>query len=113
MKTDPERVCGVKVFMGLSNENMLVDEEVNLEGIFSKVPILIATHCEDEKTIRRNLEDYREKFGDDFPAGAHPLIRSEEACFLSSSRAVELARRHGSRLHVLHISTAKIGRAHV
>src|SRR3546814_18459714 len=69
--------------------------------------MLIATHCEDEKTIRRNLEDYREKFGDDIPAGAHPLIRSEEACFLSSSRAVELARRHGSRLHVLHISTAR------
>src|SRR3546814_15420233 len=93
--------------MGSSTGNMLVDEEVTLEGIVSKVPMLIATHCEDEKTIRRHLEDYREKFGDHIPAGAHPLIRSEEACCLSSSRAVELAWRHGSRLHVLPLSTAR------
>ncbi|HYH56581.1 MAG TPA: dihydroorotase [Anseongella sp.] len=107
LKTDPATVCGVKVFMGSSTGNMLVDEEKTLEGIFSKVPLLIATHCEDEKTIRRNLEEYREKFGEAVPVSAHPAIRSAEACYLSSSRAVELARKHGTRLHVLHISTGK------
>ncbi|QEC53422.1 dihydroorotase [Anseongella ginsenosidimutans] len=107
LKTNPETVCGVKVFMGSSTGNMLVDEESALEGIFSQVPLLIATHCEDERTIRRNLESYREKFGDDIPVTAHPLIRSAEACYLSSSRAVELAKKHGTRLHILHISTAK------
>lgn len=107
LKTDPEKVCGVKVFMGSSTGNMLVDEESTLEGIFSNVPMLIATHCEDEKTIRRNLEIYREKFGDDIPVSAHPLIRSAEACYLSSSKAVELAKKHGTRLHILHISTAR------
>lgn len=107
LKTNPEKVCGVKVFMGSSTGNMLVDEESTLEGIFSKVPMLIATHCEDEKTIRRNLEIYREKFGDEVPVSAHPLIRSAEACYLSSSKAVELAKKYGTRLHILHISTAR------
>lgn len=107
LKTDPEKVCGVKVFMGSSTGNMLVDDQTTLEGIFAKVPMLIATHCEDEATIRRNLEDYREKFGDDIPASAHPLIRSAEACYLSSSKAVQLAKKHGTRLHILHISTEK------
>lgn len=107
LKTDPLTVCGVKVFMGSSTGNMLVDEEETLEGIFSRVSMLIATHCEDEKTIRNNLENYREKFGDDIPASAHPLIRSAEACWLSSSKAVSLAKKHGTRLHILHISTER------
>lgn len=107
LKINPENVCGVKVFMGSSTGNMLVDDEAALEGIFSSVPMLIATHCEDEKTIRKNLETYRKKFGDDIPVAAHPLIRSAEACYLSSSRAIELARKHGTRLHILHISTEK------
>lgn len=107
LKTDPEKVCGVKVFMGSSTGNMLVDDQTTLEGIFSNVPMLIATHCEDEGTIRRNLADYREKFGDDIPPSAHPLIRSTEACYLSSSKAIQLAKKHGTRLHILHISTEK------
>lgn len=107
LKTDPETVCGVKVFMGSSTGNMLVDDETTLEQIFSQVPLLIATHCEDESTIRHNLENYREKFGDDIPPMAHPLIRSAEACYLSSSRAVAMAKRYGTRLHILHISTEK------
>ena len=107
LKTDPHKVCGVKVFMGSSTGNMLVDNERTLEGIFSEVPMLIATHCEDEATIRANSEKYRAQYGEQVPISAHPLIRSEEACYLSSSMATELARKHGSRLHVLHISTAK------
>lgn len=106
-KLDPARNCGVKVFMGASTGNMLVDKREALEKIFAESPALIATHCEDEGTIRRNTKVQRNNFGDDIPVHLHPAIRSEEACFLSSSLAVELARKHHARLHVLHISTAK------
>lgn len=107
LKTDPSKVCGVKVFMGSSTGNMLVDNEQTLNAIFSQVPMLIATHCEDEATIRKNTTLYKEKYGEEVPIEMHPKIRSEEACYLSSSLAVELAKKHESRLHVLHISTAK------
>lgn len=107
LKTNPKDVCGVKVFMGSSTGNMLVDAPDTLNKIFSEVPMLIATHCEDEATVRKNMEIYREKYGEDVPIKYHPDIRSEEACFLSSSLAVDLAKKHGARLHVLHISTAK------
>jgi len=107
LRTDPRTVCGVKIFMGSSTGNMLVDREETLEGIFSQCPMLIATHCEDEATVRRNTEIFRERYGDDVPMSAHPLIRDVEACYLSSSKAVELAKKHGTRLHILHISTEK------
>lgn len=107
VKTNPKDVCGVKVFMGSSTGNMLVDAPETLNKIFSEVPMLIATHCEDEGTVRKNMEIYREKYGEDVPMKYHPVIRSEEACYLSSSLAVGLAKKHGARLHVLHISTAK------
>ena len=104
---DPRRICGIKVFMGSSTGNMLVDSQQALEAIFSLPGRLIATHCEDEATIRRNLAAARDRYGDDsIPFSAHPLIRSREACILSSSKAVEMARKHGTRLHVLHVSTA-------
>jgi dihydroorotase len=107
LKTDPSKVCGVKVFMGSSTGNMLVDNEKTLEGIFSQSPMLIATHCEDETTIRLNTERYKIEYGDKASAALHPLIRSAEACYVSSSMAVGLAKKFNSRLHVLHISTAK------
>lgn len=107
LKTDPKNVCGVKIFMGSSTGNMLVDRETTLTGLFSKVPMLIATHCEDEATIRKNIEIYKLKYGEDVPMECHPEIRSEEACYLSSSLAVGLAKKYGARLHVLHISTEK------
>jgi dihydroorotase len=107
LKTNPSTVCGVKIFMGSSTGNMLVDNRETLEGIFSKCDMLIATHCEDEETVRKNLAEYKAKYGEDIPVKYHPLIRSEEACYLSSSLAVELAKKHDTRLHILHISTAK------
>ena len=107
LRTDTANVCGVKVFMGSSTGNMLVDDPKTLENIFSKSPMLVATHCEDEATIRRNLAHYKELLGDNIPVTLHPKIRSEEACYLSSSMAVELAKKHGTRLHILHISTEK------
>ena len=107
LKTDAKKVCGVKVFMGSSTGNMLVDNRTTLENIFSKCKLLIATHCEDEATIRTNLAKYKEKYGEDIPVECHPLIRSAEACYRSSSLAVELAKKYGTRLHILHISTAK------
>ncbi|WP_066759806.1 dihydroorotase [Crocinitomix algicola] len=107
LKTDPKNVCGVKVFMGSSTGNMLVDNEKTLTGIFSQCPMLIATHCEDEATVRKNLATYQEKYGEDMPVKYHPEIRSEEACYLSSSMAVELAKKYDTRLHILHISTGK------
>lgn len=106
LKTDPTRVCGIKVFMGSSTGNMLVDDNETLAEIFKNAPTLIATHCEDEEIIRRNTEIYRQKYGEIVPISRHPKIRSAEACFKSSSKAVELAAKHGARLHVLHISTA-------
>jgi dihydroorotase len=105
-KVDPATTCGVKIFMGSSTGNMLVDDRKSLESIFAESPVLIATHCEDEMTIRQNLALYRQRFGDSIPVKMHPLIRSAEACFKSSSLAVELAEKYGSRLHILHISTA-------
>jgi dihydroorotase len=93
--------------MGSSTGNMLVDNEKTLAGLFSNVPMLIATHCEDEHTVQKNLAEAKLKYGDDIPIELHPIIRNEEACYLSSSLAVQLAKEHGARLHVLHISTAK------
>ncbi len=107
LKTDPRRVCGVKVFMGASTGNMLVDNVDSLNKIFSRSKSLIAVHCEDENTIRGNLAIFREKYGDDIPIEAHPLIRSHEACYKSSKLAVSLARLYNTRLHILHLSTAK------
>jgi dihydroorotase len=107
LKTDPANVCGIKVFMGSSTGNMLVDKKETLEALFSKCKMLIATHCEDEATIKHNMEVYREKYGEDVPMECHPQIRSEEACYKSSSLAIELAKKYNTRLHILHISTAK------
>lgn len=108
LRTKSEDVCGIKVFMGSSTGNMLVDDERTLEGIFSSTPMLVATHCEDEATIRQNTEAFIAQYGEaGLTAQQHHLIRSAEACYLSSSKAVELARKHGTRLHVLHISTAR------
>ncbi len=107
LKTNPEKVCGIKVFMGSSTGNMLVDNERTLSELFSKAPTLIATHCEDEDTIQANLKAYREKYGEEVPFEMHHLIRSEEACFKSSEKAATLARKHGARLHILHLTTAK------
>lgn len=107
LKTDPKNVCGIKIFMGSSTGNMLVDNRTTLENIFSQCKMLIATHCEDEATIRANSKIYQEKMGDQLLPEHHPLIRSAEACYLSSSLAVELAKKYNTRLHILHISTAK------
>ncbi len=107
LKTDGKHVCGLKIFMGSSTGNMLVDKEEVLENIFSSTDMLIATHCEDEETVRVNTEKYIEKYGEDIPMSCHPLIRSTEACFKSSSYAIQLAKKHGTRLHILHISTAQ------
>lgn len=107
LKTNPKDVCGVKVFMGSSTGNMLVDKQATLEGIFGECEMLIATHCEDEQTIRNNTKIFKEKYGHDIPFSAHPKIRNGEACYISSSKAVELATKTGARLHILHLSTAK------
>lgn len=106
VKTNPRDVCGVKVFMGASTGNMLVDNPETLEGIFRDAPLLVAVHCEDEETIRSNTRDMREKFGEEIPLALHPMIRSREACLKSSTLAVNLAKKHNTRLHVLHLSTA-------
>jgi dihydroorotase len=107
VKTNPKNVCGIKVFMGSSTGNMLVDDEKTLEGIFKNAPILVAVHCEDEKTIRADSARFKDEFGDDAPARIHPLMRTAEACYLSSSKAVQLAKKYNTRLHVLHLSSAK------
>ena len=107
LKTDAASVCGVKVFMGSSTGNMLVDDEAVLDKLFAKVPMLIATHCEKEEIIRANMAEAVARYGDDIPIEQHPLIRSAEACYASSSAAVALAKKHNTRLHILHISTAK------
>ena len=106
LKTDPKKVCGIKVFMGSSTGNMLVDNEKTLEGIFSQAPILVATHCEDEATIRANAAHFKELYGDNLTPEMHPQIRNAEACYISSSFAVGLAKKYNTRLHILHISTA-------
>lgn len=106
-KIDAKSICGVKVFMGSSTGNMLVDNRNTLAGIFAETPTLIATHCEDEATIKANTASFKEKYGDDMPFAYHPDIRSEEACYKSSSFAAELATKYGSQLHILHLTTAK------
>ncbi|MCK6616966.1 MAG: dihydroorotase [Cyclobacteriaceae bacterium] len=107
LKTNPANVCGLKIFMGSSTGNLLVDDPTVLEQFFANVPLLIATHCEDEPTIRKNSADYRAKYGEQVPVNLHPQIRSAEGCIKSSTLAMELARKHGTRLHILHISTAQ------
>jgi dihydroorotase len=107
LKADPKTVCGVKVFMGSSTGNMLVDKKEALENIFREVKMLIATHCEDETIIQNNTKKFRKKYGEDMPFKYHPLIRSTEACYKSSSMAVDLASKFNTRLHILHLSTAK------
>ncbi|PCJ62862.1 MAG: dihydroorotase [Planctomycetota bacterium] len=104
---NPLEPCGIKVFMGSSTGNMLVDDPEILEGIFSNAPIIVVTHCEDTPTILKNEEIFKEKYGIDLAAKYHPLIRSEEACYLSSTLAVQLAKKHDTNLHVLHLTTAK------
>jgi len=106
-KVDPRNVAGVKMFMGSSTGNMLVDNQETLNRVFSELSILIVTHCEDEPTIQRNIQHYKELLGEDIPIEYHPLIRSAEACYKSSAYAVELATKYNSRLHVFHLSTAK------
>lgn len=107
LKTNPKNVAGIKLFLGSSTGNMLVDNIEVLEKIFSSTNMIISVHCEDEETIRNNTAFYKEKYGDDIPMELHPVIRSEEACYISSSRAIELAKKTGARLHVFHVSTAK------
>ncbi len=107
LQTDPKNVAGIKLFLGSSTGNMLVDNEKVLEKIFSSTKLLIAVHCEDEATIKRNMLKYTQEYGEDIPVKLHPVIRSEEACYLSSSRAIALAKKTGARLHVFHLSTAK------
>jgi dihydroorotase len=107
LRTDTQNVCGIKVFMGSSTGNMLVDNPKTLEQLFAQSPMLIAAHCEDEQTIQNNLTHYKALLGDDITIDYHAKIRSAEACYLSSSMAVQLAKQHNARLHILHISTAK------
>tara|TARA_B100001057_G_scaffold483053_1_gene559291 strand:+ start:531 stop:1868 length:1338 start_codon:yes stop_codon:yes gene_type:complete len=107
LKTDPKQVAGVKIFMGSSTGNMLVDDKQVLNDIFSKCDMLIAVHCEDEETVRKNSAQMKAEYGEDLPMRFHPIIRSEEACYKSSSMAVELAKKHNTRLHILHISSDK------
>ena len=107
LKTDPKKVAGIKLFLGSSTGDMLVDNQEVLEKIFSSTKMIISVHCEDEATIKKNTATYIEKYGDDIPMKYHPAIRSEEACYLSSSKAIELAKKTGARLHVFHLSTEK------
>ncbi|AUP79911.1 dihydroorotase [Flavivirga eckloniae] len=107
LKLDPNQAAGLKLFLGSSTGNMLVDDLDVLEKIFKSTNMVISVHCEDETTIKKNFQEHIEKFGDDIPIKNHPVIRSEEACYLSSSRAIELAKKTGARLHVFHLSTGK------
>jgi len=107
LKTDPKKVAGIKLFLGSSTGNMLVDDVEVLEKIFSSTKMIISLHCEDEATIRKNTAEFKEKFGDDIPIKYHPIIRSEKACYISSSKAIELAKKTGARIHIFHVSTAK------
>lgn len=107
LKVDPKTVAGLKLFLGSSTGNMLVDNPQVLEKIFSSTDMVISVHCEDEATIRTNLQAHIDEFGEDIPIEKHPIIRSEEACYLSSSKAIELAKKTGARLHVFHLSTGK------
>lgn len=107
LKVDSKNVAGLKLFLGSSTGDMLVDNAEVLESIFKSTDLLISVHCEDEATIKRNLEDHIQKYGNDIPVECHPIIRSDEACYISSSKAIELAKKTGARLHVFHVSTAK------
>ncbi|SHF51157.1 dihydroorotase [Mariniphaga anaerophila] len=107
LKTDPTKVCGIKVFMGSSTGNMLVDDEKTLSEIFQNAPTLVATHCEDEATIQKNIAIAKARYGENVPVSRHAHIRNDEACYISSSKAVELASKFDTRLHVLHLSSAK------
>ena len=107
LKVDPKTVAGLKLFLGSSTGNMLVDDPKVLEKIFSSTDMVISVHCEDEATIRKNLQEHIDQYGEDIPIEKHPIIRSEEACYLSSSRAIALAKKTGARLHVFHLSTGK------
>jgi dihydroorotase len=107
LKTDPKTVAGIKLFLGSSTGNMLVDNLEVLEKIFSSTKLIISVHCEDEETIKKNTADHIALYGEQIPIELHPVIRSEEACYLSSSRAIALAKKTGARLHVFHLSTAK------
>lgn len=107
LKVDPTKVAGLKLFLGSSTGNMLVDDPKVLEKIFSKTNLLISAHCEDEATIKANFEKYHAQYGDDIPVELHPVIRSAEACYISSSNAIKLAKKTGARLHVFHLSTEK------
>jgi dihydroorotase len=107
VKVDPKNVCGVKIFMGSSTGNMLVDNQSILNDIFREVKTIIALHCEDDQLIKKNADQYRAQYGEDVPMYLHPVIRDAEACYASSSNAVELATKHNTRIHILHISTAK------
>lgn len=107
LKVDSKNVAGLKLFLGSSTGDMLVDNPEVLESIFKSTDLLISVHCEDEATIKRNLEDHIQKYGNDIPVECHPIIRSDEACYISSSKAIELAKKTGARLHVFHVSTAK------
>ena len=107
LKTNPRNVAGIKLFLGSSTGNMLVDDTDALEKIFSSTKMLISVHCEDEETVKNNLEKYLEEFGEEIPVENHPKIRSEEACYISSSKAIGLAKKTGARLHIFHVSTAK------
>ncbi len=106
-RLNPQEVCGVKVFMGSSTGNMLVDNEKTLQAVFAESPVLIATHCEDEQIIREQLERFQQRYGENIPASCHPLIRNTEACMRSTAKAIDLALRYTSRLHVLHLTTAR------
>tara|TARA_R110001632_G_scaffold140060_1_gene255983 strand:- start:90017 stop:91354 length:1338 start_codon:yes stop_codon:yes gene_type:complete len=107
LKTNPKNVAGIKLFLGSSTGDMLVDNPEVLEKIFSSTKLIISVHCEDEATIRKNTAHYKEIYGENIPIELHPIIRSEEACYLSSSKAIELAKKTGARLHIFHVSTAK------
>ncbi len=107
LKVDPKTVAGLKLFLGSSTGNMLVDDPKVIEKIFSSTDMVISVHCEDEATIKENLAKYKSEYGDDIPMEMHPIIRSEEACYISSSKAIELAKKTGARLHVFHLSTGK------
>jgi len=107
LKVDPKTVAGLKLFLGSSTGNMLVDDPKVIEKIFSSTDMVISVHCEDEATVKANLAKYKAEYGDDIPMEMHPIIRSEEACYMSSSKAIELAKKTGARLHVFHLSTGK------
>jgi dihydroorotase len=106
LKADPANVCGIKIFMGSSTGNMLVDKETALRELFKRAHMIISTHCEDENTIKKNSDHYRQIYGENIPFSMHPIIRSREACFISSSHAINLAKEYNTRLHVFHLSTA-------